>query len=112
MHELGVVIEVVKTVEEFARENRVTRIGALVLQIGELSSIVPRYVEECYPAAVEGTLLEGTELRIEVLPGNVRCECGRVYRLLASEKVCPSCGGGRWELLGGREFLIKEILAC
>ncbi len=113
MHELGVVIEVVRTVEEFARENSLTAIDALVLQIGELSSIVPRYVEECYPAAVDGTLMENTRLDIEILPGNAMCgSCGKVFNLLASEKKCPECDSGEWEILGGREFLIKEIVAC
>lgn len=113
MHELGVMIEVVKTVEDFARQNSVTKIDTLVLQIGELSSIVPHYVEACYPAAVDGTLLEETKLRIEILPGNARCRaCGHVFNLIQNSKACPKCAGKDWELLSGREFLIKEIVAC
>ena len=69
MHELGVVIEVVKTVENFAMKNNVTKIDALVLQIGEFSSMIPKYIEECYPAAVDGTLLQETKLKIEITPG-------------------------------------------
>ena len=65
MHELGVVIEVIKTVEDFARNNGVTKIDTLVLQIGELSSIIPQYIEECYPAAVDGTLLQETKLKLK-----------------------------------------------
>jgi hydrogenase nickel incorporation protein HypA/HybF len=80
LHELGVVIEVVKTVEGFAKANGVTKIDTLVLQIGELSSIVPKYVEDCFPCAVDDTILRDTKLRIEVIPG--------------------------------REFVIKEIVAC
>ncbi|MBL8967680.1 MAG: hydrogenase maturation nickel metallochaperone HypA, partial [Spirochaetaceae bacterium] len=41
MHELGVVIEIVKTVEDFAKANGVTKVDTIVLQIGELSSIIP-----------------------------------------------------------------------
>ncbi len=112
MHELGVVIEVVKTVEEFAKENGVERIEALVLQIGELSAMIPSYIEACYPCAVEGTMLEHAELRIEVLPGNARCkECGSIYNFLRTEGVCPDCHIKNPELLGGREFMIKEIVA-
>ena len=113
MHELGVVIEVIRTVEEFAVENGLERIDALVLQIGELSSIVPKYVEDCYPAAADGTRLENAELRIEVLPGNAVCgECRTVFNVLEHRGVCPDCRSREWELLGGREFLIKEIAAC
>jgi hydrogenase nickel incorporation protein HypA/HybF len=113
MHELGVVIEVVRTVEDFARQNGVSRIETLVLQIGELSSMVPRYVEACFPAAVDGTLLEGSKLRIEILPGNALCKgCGKVFNLLQAARVCGSCGSEDWEILSGKEFFIKEIVAC
>lgn len=115
MHELGVVIEVVKTVENIARENALTKIDTLVLQIGELSSMIPRYIEVCYPAAVEGTLLQDTKLEIEVLPGNAIChDCNKVFNVIEnnSKKKCPNCKSKDCEILCGREFMIKEIIAC
>ena len=57
MHELGVIIEVAKTVERFAEKNNLTVIDKIVLQIGEFSSMIPQYVEKCYPTAVDGTCL-------------------------------------------------------
>ncbi len=112
MHELGVVMEVVKAVEKVAAEQRLTEIETLVLQIGELSSMIPRYVEACFPVAADGTILENTKLVIEILPGNGLCkDCNKVFNLLQSKQLCPHCGGCRWELLGGREFYIKEIVA-
>ena len=74
MHELGVVFEVVKTVLDFAEKNEVTKIEKVVLQIGELSSMIPKYIKACYPAAVDGTIMQDTKLEIEVLPGNVICK--------------------------------------
>ncbi|MDR3363804.1 MAG: hydrogenase maturation nickel metallochaperone HypA [Clostridiales Family XIII bacterium] len=111
MHELGVVIEVVRQVEQFAGENALTgKIEALVLQIGELSSMVPAYIEAVYPAAIEGTILEQARLEIEVLPANARCRaCGKAFNAKERKGVCPQCGGKELELLGGREFCIKEI---
>lgn len=113
MHELGIVAEIVRVVEKLAHEQQLTTIDTLVLQIGELSSVVPYYVEQCYPAAAYGTLLENTKLRIEILPGNGRCRsCGQVFNLLANRRKCPACGQTNAEILGGREFMIKEIIAC
>lgn len=112
MHEIGVVIEVIKKVEGFAKENSITKIDTLVLQIGELSSMIPRYVEACFPAAVEGTILEKTKLRIEIIPANAICgNCQSVYNLIEHKKICPKCKGADAELLSGREFMIKEIIA-
>lgn len=113
MHELGIVAEVVRVVEDIARKQNLTKIDTLVLQIGELASVVPYYVEQCYPAASFGTMLEHTRLRIEILPGNGRCRaCGQVFGLLANRGRCPACGAPGPEILGGREFMIKEIVAC
>jgi hydrogenase nickel incorporation protein HypA/HybF len=106
-------MEVVKTVENFAQKNGVTKIQTLVLQIGELSSMIPKYIEACYSAAVDGTVLQETELKIEVLPGNGICkECNKVFNLIENNNKCPKCGSKHWEILSGKEFMIKEIVAC
>lgn len=113
MHELGIMINVIASVEKIARENGVEQVETLVLQVGELSPVVPQYLHACYPAAVDGTMLENTELKIEILPANARCEaCGHVYHLTEHPKACPKCSSDRWEILSGREFMIKEIVAC
>ncbi|MBU5226281.1 hydrogenase maturation nickel metallochaperone HypA [Clostridium senegalense] len=113
MHEVGVLLQVVKTVENFAQKNGLTQIDKLVIQIGELSSMIPRYVKACYPAAVDGTLLQNTKLEIEILPGNGICKkCNKVFNILQSKGKCSYCGENDWDLLCGREFMIKEIVAC
>jgi hydrogenase nickel incorporation protein HypA/HybF len=113
LHELGVVIEVIKTVENLAEKNKLTKIDKIVLQIGELSSMIPRYIEACYPAAAEGTILQDTKLEIEVLPGNAICrKCNKVFNLIENNNKCPHCKSRDWEILCGKEFMIKEIVAC
>ncbi len=110
---MGIVIKVVKTVEDFARNNDVTKIEALVLQIGALSPVIPRYVETCYPMVVKNTLLEDTRLIIEVLPAKGRCRsCEKVFNVLEHKGTCPFCNSGNPEMISGNEFLIKEIVAC
>ncbi|WP_251861318.1 hydrogenase maturation nickel metallochaperone HypA [Clostridium sp. Marseille-Q2269] len=112
MHELGVILEVVKTVEDIAIKNHLTKIDTIVLQIGELSSMIPKYIKACYPAAVDGTAMEFTKLKIDVLPANALCKhCNKVYNILKNREGCPYCEGKDWDLLCGKEFLIKEIVA-
>jgi len=113
LHELGVVIDIVKKVEDIVRENSLTTVDTLVLQIGELSSMIPKYVEACYSAAVDGTLLEATNLRIEILPGEARCnDCHKDFNPIKHPEHCPYCGGTDGEITTGKEFMIKEIIAC
>ena len=111
MHELGVFIEIVRQVETFAKEEKIEKIETLVLQIGELSSMIPKYMQNLYPAAIEGTILENSKLEIEVIPGNGRCKgCYQVFNLLTQKGICPNCSSGDFELLSGKEFYIKEIV--
>jgi hydrogenase nickel incorporation protein HypA/HybF len=112
LHEIGVVVEVIRTVESFAKKNGVTKIDTVVLQIGELSSMIPKYIEECYPAAVDGTMMQDTKLKIEILPGNGIChKCNKVFNLIENNNRCPNCASNDWEILCGKEFMIKEIIA-
>ena len=111
MHELGIMFNVVKSVEKIATENGATKIDTLVLQIGELSPVVPEYIVACFPAASDGTMLQDTKLKIETIPGNGKCkDCGKVFNFIKSKTACPYCGGSEWELLSGKEFNIKEIM--
>ena len=113
MHELSIIIEVAKQVERLAIENRITVIDTLVLQIGELSPVIPKYVEAVYPAAVDGTMLEQTKLRIEMLPASGRCRsCGNIFNLVEYREECPECKSTSREMLSGDEFMIKEIICC
>lgn len=105
------VMEVARVVEAFARENEVEEVDTIVLQVGELSSMVPKYIYDVYPAAVDGTMLENTKLDIEIIPGNGKCgECETVFNILENRAVCPNCQSAQFELLSGREFYIKEIV--
>ena len=109
MHELSVMMEVVKTVEEEARKNNVTKIKTLTLQVGEISSVVPEYIKDCYEAAFKQTMLEGAALEIEVIHAEAKCaECGNVFNIKKTKAICPFCGSREAGLITGREFMIKE----
>lgn len=112
MHELGIMYHVVTQVLKVVESNKLQEVEAIVLQVGELSSVVPRYLHACFPAAVDGTILENTKLEVEILPANGICSsCKKVYPFVENKKVCPDCKA-ELEMISGREFYLKEIRAC
>ena len=112
MHELGIIIQVVKQVEAFAKENKITQIDKLILEVGELSSMYPKYIEDVYPIAVENSMLANTELVIEMLPGLVRCNaCNFGYNPKINNDHCPLCKSDDFTVISGTEFNIKSIHA-
>ena len=112
MHELGIVFEIQKRVVAVAEENdlRLRDIASVVVEVGEASTIVPRYLKECWPAATDGTEMEHTALEIEILVATVECKkCGTIYEYLKNDRVCPKCGAWECVMVTGQEFNIKEI---
>ncbi len=110
MHEIGVVTAMVNTVVHYCEENQVAQVAEIVVQIGELSLVLPEYVEQLYPMVADGTMLQDTELIIETVPGMAICEdCDDVFNVIQHEGVCPSCGSRNKTVLSGRDFSIKEL---
>ena len=110
MHEIGVVRQMCKTVMEFAAENQIQSVSEIVVEIGELSLIIPKYVEDVYPLVVEDTMLKDTKLIIEEIPGLAECdECDEIFNVVQYEGYCPNCGSFEKDVLSGEDFNIKEI---
>ena len=113
MHELGIVFHVIKSVERAAEDNNLEKVSAVVLELGEVSGVVPDYLTDCWKwAAARTELVKDSELRIETLPAVTHCDgCGRDYPTVAHGRTCPCCGSGNTWLLTGNEMNIKEIEA-
>ena len=110
MHELGLISAMVKSIETIVKEQGLHEVRKIVLEVGELSGVVPHYMEACYPAAVYKTFMENTVLELETIPGIVRCrDCGREFNAVAQDFHCPVCHGQDMEILSGNDVLIKEI---
>ena len=113
MHELGVVFHCIKQVNEIAAENNVKRINSVTVEIGEVSTVIPYYFEDCWNWAVKKeTVLKDAKIIIEKIDAVTHCEsCGKDYPTVAHGKTCPHCGSGNTYLLTGNEINIKQIEA-
>ena len=111
MHELGIVFYIIRDVKQVAEEHRVEHVSAVVMNIGEVSTIVPEYLTDCWRwAADKEDLLRGCALKINTIPAVTHCDgCGKEYETVRYGKTCPHCGSGDTWLLRGNEVEIKEI---
>lgn len=110
MHEIGIVRSMCKTVLDYAKENHVRHVDEIVCEIGELSLVVPEYVEKLYPVVADETPLKDTKLIIEMVPGMAECdECDEIFNVIENEGYCPNCGSFEKTVLTGLDFNIKEI---
>ena len=111
MHELGIVFYIIRDVKEAAREHGVEHVNAVVMNIGEVSTVVPECLTDCWRwAADKEELLKGCALKVNIIPAVTRCDgCGAEYGTVAHGKTCPVCGSDQTWLLRGNEVEIKEI---
>ena len=113
MHELGVVFHCIKQINEIAAENNVKKINSVTIQIGEVSTVIPYYFEDCWNWAIKKEpVLEGSKLIIETVDAVTHCEdCLKDYPTVQHGKICPHCGSENTFLLQGNEIYIKQIEA-
>ncbi len=111
MHEIGILRQLVRTVTDFARENRIRDIREVVVDCGELSLVIPEYLEELYPVAVKDSILQNARLNIHMIPGLAECEdCDEIFNVVEHKGRCPNCGSFEKTVLSGREFSVREIV--
>lgn len=113
MHELGIVFHIIDTLEDVAKENDVKEIKAVTLEIGEVSTVIPSYLEDCWNWAVKRTsFMPNAALKVDTIKALTYCEdCKGTYETVANGKVCPLCSSENTYLVQGNEVSIKEIEA-
>ena len=114
MHELGIVFYIIKDVKEAASENGVRKINSVTVELGEVSTVIPYYLEDCWKWAVkkEGLLLRDSKLIIEKIPAVTYCEdCKKEYGTVEHGKICPYCKSEKTYLIRGNEVMIKQVEA-
>ncbi len=112
MHELGIVLQIVKTVDEVKHEQNITDIDSIVLEIGEMSEIVPKFIEEAWKNVAPSTEYPNADMQVEVIPAIARCtSCGYEDKVRNLGINCPKCKGTDFKIISGREFMIKHIVA-
>lgn len=111
MHELGVVFHIIRSVEKAAEENELTEVSKVILELGEVSTVIPEYLTDCWKwASDKNDLVRGASLEVETIPALTFCEnCGKTYPTVEHGKICPYCESEKTWLAQGNEVKIKEI---
>lgn len=114
MHELGIVFYLIDMVEELGQTNSLTHVSSVTLELGEVSGVLPDYLQDCWGWAVNRTeLMRDCELKIDTIKAETICNtCGKTYPTLEFGKTCPHCNSEDTVLLKGQEMELKEIEAC
>ena len=112
MHEMSTMVRMVNLACGRAEKEGGGKLKEISISVGEMTGILPVYLQKYFPAASKGTPAEGAVLKIREVPITVKCmDCGTVYEPeKASGRACPECGSIRAHILTGRELTLDQVV--
>lgn len=111
MHELTLLFGVAQKVEEVVKENGLDHVDAIVLEVGEATTVVPEFLKDGYSVISDDyDFLRGSELIINMVTAVGRCRgCGTEFPIVENRGLCPKCGSFEKDVIEGADFFIKEV---
>ncbi|MCD8285762.1 MAG: hydrogenase maturation nickel metallochaperone HypA, partial [Clostridia bacterium] len=111
MHELGIVMHVVDSIESTAKELGVEKVTKLRMEVGEVSTVVPELFTDAFDWAKKRTqYMQECDLELIIIQGISYCRaCRKTYETTKYAKQCPFCGSYDTYLVTGNEITIKDI---
>ena len=106
MHELALARAILATALDRAEGRRVVSVQ---VSVGALRQVVPSSLAFNFEVLARGSGCDGATLEQTLEPARVRCECGAEWNLDELSFVCPSCDGGRTEVVCGQALRVESI---
>lgn len=110
MHELSIAKEIINTLNGLKKEYENKNIIKVVVQIGEMSAILPDSLEYNFNIVKEDTTFSNAKLELEIVPLKFKCnKCNEIFGFSENEFCCPKCNIIDYQITQGAELQIKEI---
>ena len=110
MHEVGIAHGIIKIIQQETAKHGMSKVRRVHVRIGELSNLVPDALSFAFETISPGTIAEGAELKIEIVPPKGRCEkCDIEFPVDGIMFFCPQCNAIGSEIVAGKELEIAEI---
>lgn len=111
MHEFSLAEGVLEIVLDTARDNSLTSVADVRLDVGKLSGVSIDAVRFAWEfLSNEHDLTKGAQLSVNEPPGRGLCQhCGFDGPIDNYLRICPSCGGGGLRFTSGEEFTVTGI---
>ena len=112
MHEMSYMIRLADIALAELAKNPHAIPDKLIVEIGELTGVLPEYLKKYYPAVVKDTPLSNSMLEVISIPAEAECEqCKTHYHPdRTNDYRCPKCNSIQAHFLHGRELSVREII--
>jgi len=110
MHEMSIVMGIIKIAEAEAEKAKVDQFSAINLEIGTLAGIEFDALDFVWEVAVQKTVLEKAKRKIDKINALAKCsDCDTKYPIDFIHDSCPKCGSFLKIILQGKELRVKSL---
>ena len=110
MHEMSLCEGVLQILQTEAKNQGLTKVKTVWLEIGDLSSVEPDAMLFSFDVVTRNSLADGAKLEIIHVPGDAWCmQCSKNVPVKQRFDECPECGSYQLQITGGDEMKIKEL---
>jgi hydrogenase nickel incorporation protein HypA/HybF len=114
MHELHLMGQVVKAVEQSLRKTEAGKPSVVRLRVSALSHLLSHdlsSLQSAFEMASLGTAAEGATLDIETVPVSASCRrCGAISDICQADVACEACGTTDVDLAMVPEVVVHEVV--
>jgi hydrogenase nickel incorporation protein HypA/HybF len=110
MHEFSIIENLFKIIEDIVIKERLKKIDKINLIVGEMLQIVPETLDFAFNSSKKDTKYKNTILNIEFQQITGKCiKCNNQFELHVNNYNCPECKSSDFEIISGKELIIKSI---
>ena len=110
MHEMSLTESLIELIESEAAKQGFSRVRTVKLAVGALGHVDPEAMRFCFDAVARGTIVEGAQLAVSMVPGTAWClDCARTVGVSERGAACPECGRYRLQVNGGEDLRLEEL---
>jgi len=111
MHELSIVMGIIKIAEDHAKAADASVIDEIELDIGTMSGIDIDSMEFAWAQAIKGTMLKDSVRKINSILAKAKClDCNTEFEIKNYYDACPACGEHLIDILQGQELKVRSLL--
>jgi len=110
MHELSLAQNIIDTVRDHVREENLTRVTVVRMEVGAVSGVVADSLQFAFGAIIQDTPLRNAVLESVIIPFKVHCnECGTESGNDSGYMTCGICDSTDVKILSGTDMILKQI---
>lgn len=110
MHEMSIAANILKISEEETVKAEGKKIEQIRLEVGMLSGVVTESLRFALDVSKNDSVLQNAEIVIDEIPGKLHCIlCDCYFESNDFFTCCPNCGLHKFDIVSGKEMIIKSI---